>query len=122
MLRLKKTRIIAAVFATLMLTSVGILAVSPFVSADEFQGNYASSTTVDGSILDHQLYYYILSCFYRENMKDIDGSQIESWEWLNNRGGQSHVARGAMYTDVSPECVNGDSMEEAFSRFGFTDP
>ncbi len=117
MLRLKKTRIAATFFVTLMLISISVIALSPIVKADENQGNYAASSQLDGAILDHQLYYYIVGCFYRENIRHQDESQINDWSWLDNGGDQSSGVRGGMYSNVAPNCADSSSMAEAMGRF-----
>lgn len=122
MLRLKKTQFISLLFVTVLLLSVSIAAFSPYVSADENQQGYVSTTAIDGAILDHQLYYYLLACFYAENVKGIDDSQINKWQFIDNSGGAKKIARGILYSNAAPSCEDAGSMEEAFNRFGFTDP
>jgi hypothetical protein len=97
-------------------------------------------------VLDHQLYYYLKRCFLLKNMDKVPQDEVGDWEWLKGgdtnsslyngfysqtqSGGLTQGAavsinesvRGSMYDNVSVDCDDGQFIEEAFNRFGFSDP
>lgn len=87
--------------------------------ADGQEGSFISDK-VSGKVLDHQLYFFLKRCFIDINMDKVPSDEIDDWSWWKGSGDMGY--RGDMYQNNYVKCSEGEWIEEAFSRFGFTDP
>lgn len=118
MLRQKLSRIKYFLLVGLLSASFAVGLVAPAYAANAAESDI--STELSGQVLDHQLYYYILSCFAQADIDKVTSEEVKEWRWF--WGGQERAVRGDMYENEYTKCSEGQWLEEAFGRFGFTDP
>lgn len=122
MLGLQKQTLKRLLVGGVLVTS---LLVTSFVSQVDAAGQNGSdiSTQLNGQILDHQLYYFLVSCAAQVDVDKTTPDEISSWQLFKNDDyfGNTGV-RGGMYANQVVLCSDGKWVQEAFSRFGFTDP
>jgi hypothetical protein len=115
---------------SLVVFLLGNMLITTFPAKTHAAGNESFlSDKLQGNVLDHQLYYYLKRCFILKNMDKVTQDEVDGWEWfkegdLNSgiSGGYGGVStRGDMYENSVVGCDDGQFIEEAFSRFGFTD-
>lgn len=104
---------------------VGLVSLSFVVGTTEpaYAANAADSdisSTLNGNVLDHQLYYYLASCFSQIDMDKVTSEEVKEWRWW--WGSDTFAHRGDMYENDYVKCSEGQWLKEAFGRFGFTDP
>lgn len=79
------------------------------------EGAYVS-VPIRSKILDHQLYYFLVSCFVNNNMDKVTLSEVNDWEWF--KGQDNSAVRGGMYDNDAAKCSDGEFISEAFGQFG----
>lgn len=122
---LRKFRRWALIGIAVFVSAQALLITSPStVQADGRDGSFISSE-LSGKVLDHQLYYYMASCFRSGGIDKIPKDELLDWRWLKQSrlaGTKQSRVRGAMYENNTVYCEDGQWLKEAFGRFGFTDP
>lgn len=117
---LKKIRRWALVSAAVFVSAYGVLLATPsVVSADGRDGSFIEQSA-NGKVLDHQLYYYMISCFRGTGIDEVTTDEVNEWRWF--WGSDNSRYRGGMYENNYVSCSDGKYLGEAFGRFGFTDP
>jgi hypothetical protein len=91
---------------------------APKAGAANFNGSDFIASELNTQVLNHQLYYFLTSCFAQRNMDKVtvndDKNEISNWQWLNEEGPSAF--RGDMYKNSLARC-DGGYLEEAFGRF-----
>ncbi len=94
---------------------------------DEMKGGSFIASELSGKVLDHQLYYFLVACSTIDVDK-VTEDELKAWKFFSRSdfsAGGSHTddrARGAMYDNDIVDCGEGKWVQEAFGRFGFTEP
>jgi hypothetical protein len=128
MKKTKKLLLLVGVALVLLTPVLGLLPPTQGRASAAIQGSYTNIDELRGPILDHQLYYFLMSCFYTDNIDKATDDEVKSWEWFNKgatadeTANQQDATRGGMYDNPEGDCDNGQWISEAFGRFGFVDP
>lgn len=128
MKKTKKLVLLLGVALVLLTPVLGLIPSMQGRASAAVQGSYTSIDSLRGPILDHQLYYFLMSCFYTDNIDKVTDDEVKNWEWFNKgrtadeTDSQRDATRGAMYDTSEGDCDNGQWISEAFGRFGFVDP
>lgn len=123
MVKINKSPLFARLVLFFLLTvfAVSNLIPASIASADG-QGGSAISSQLSGQVLDHQLYYFLVSCAAQADVDETKDDEVESWEWFKNGSYTKVATRGDMYQNPQVSCEEGKYISEAFGRFGFTEP
>lgn len=83
-----------------------------------------------GPILDHQLYFFLVSCFanaetYQNGGYSISSDQMSNYDFFEETTSFLHdrtAVRGAMYEESKPSCGDEQFIQEAVNSLGWSEP
>ncbi len=105
----------------LLLTTLLSTMLSSVARADGQNGS-AINSELNSKVLDHQLYFFLVSCAAQVDMDKTTNDEVDAWEWFYRGDYTKDAVRGDMYDNGEVDCARGGFIREAFGRFGFSDP